>query len=60
MCLVGVSNLKEIDSQEGFVWFWLKLSFLKQCKEAEKCEEYHAILGTNISQTANRFFKFGM
>ena len=35
MYLIGVSNLKKIDSGEG----WLKVIVSNWCKEEEKCEE---------------------
>ena len=40
--LIGVPNLKEIDSQEG-CFGWLKVTFVKRCEE-EKGEGNGAIL----------------
>ena len=42
MCLIGVSNSKEIHPQEDCFWFKVKL--LDQCIKEEKCEENQAIL----------------
>ena len=41
--LIGVPNLKEIDSREG-CFGWLKVTFVKRCEEEEKGEENGAIL----------------
>ena len=40
-------NLKEIDPREG-CFGWLKITFVKQCEDKEKCEENGAIF-MNIS-----------
>ena len=50
-------GLNEIDPREG----WLKVTFVKWCKEEEKVKKMGQFLGTHISRTTRLIsFKFGM
>ena len=48
MCFISVSDLKEINLQEGY-FSWLKAIVINWCEVEEKCEESRAILEMHIS-----------
>ena len=54
--LIGVPNLKEIDSREGG-FGWLKVTFVKRCEEEKGIENGAILRNTYLANYYDNFFQ---